>query len=86
MTLIIPNPGDKVTVRDRQLLEIMMGEDAPTKPGVVYEVLDPDGHSLELPNGLAVQVTWDRLNSGLKIPKAGATMWAFDISEIKVAT
>lgn len=86
MTILVPKPGDKVMVRDRALLENLMGEDAPTTPGTVSEVQTPDKHSLELPNGLAVQVSWDKLLKDGKISKKGATLWAFDISEVKVKT
>lgn len=84
MTILVPEPGDKVMVRSQELLESLLGENPPTTTGTVYEVLDPDDHNLELPNGLCVQVTWDRLNAGLKIPKSGVTLWSFDITEVKV--
>lgn len=83
-TLTVPLPGDKVEIRDRALLEEVLGEDAPTKPGVVYEVQKPDEHNLEIQFGLAVQVTWDRLKADGSIPKKGATLWAFGISEIRI--
>lgn len=85
MTLIVPNPGDKVQVREKQLLEELFGDEVPEGPGTVSRVDGPGEHQLELANGLAVQVSWDRLNKDGSVPKTKEVdLWAFDISEIKV--
>lgn len=84
ITLIVPEPGDKVIVRSRELLEQLFGDEIPEGPATVVEVLKPEEHQWEMEFGLAINVTWDRLNSKFKVPKAGATLWAFGLAEIKV--
>lgn len=82
--LRLPEPGDKVTVTDKALLTNIFGEGhEPDKPGVVLKV-ELDNPMYEFVGGYAIHATWDKLGPGLKIPKDGADLWAFGITEIKV--
>lgn len=85
-TLPIPQPLDKVVILDEELLVEIFGEnEIPSKPGVVYDLQEPSQHGLELPNGLGIRVTWDRLNKDGSVPKGkNADLWAFDISEVRL--
>lgn len=84
----IPVPGDKVIITDEVLLEKLFGEDIPEGPATVFSTLGPEDQKpkLELPNSLAIYVTWDRLTKQLQFPKGkeGET-WVFDISELRLA-
>jgi hypothetical protein len=83
----IPIKGDKVIVTDGDLLTQIFGEDVPAGPGTVYTTLMPEQQKLplELPNGLAIYVTWDRVTKQGNFPKGkdGET-WVFDIGELKL--
>lgn len=84
----IPVPGDKVIVTDEVLLKNLFGDDIPEGPGTVYQTIMPEKQKpkLELPNGLAIYVTWDRLNKKLQFPKGSeGETWVFDISELRMA-
>lgn len=86
-TIAVPEPGQLVRIRDRKLLLNIFGEEEqiPDEPGKVFRVDGPDDHNLEMPNGLAVQVTWDRLTKLSKIPKgAEVDLWAFDLAEVRL--
>lgn len=85
-TLPIPQPGDKCFVVNQDLLSEIFGEDeVPDKAGVVFDIQQPKQHGLELPNGLGVRLTWDRLNTDGTVPKGkNADLWAFDLTEIRL--
>jgi hypothetical protein len=87
INLTIPNPGDKVLVRDRDLLVSIFGDEVPEEPGKVFDMQMPEEHHLELRTGYGIRVTWDRLTSGVKIPKGKEIdLWTFDLSELRVVT
>lgn len=82
VTLVVPKPGQKVNVSDRELLENIFGDDVPDYPGVVYDVQTPDEHRLELRTGLGVRASWDLLKDGKTIRSGDVQVWTFDLLEL----
>jgi hypothetical protein len=76
-TIKMPKPGDKVRVKDLDVLFGIFGEKMPTKPAVVVKVFHPEDEEniWDFDHGWAIQVTWS---------KRSRVLWSFDICELEI--
>jgi hypothetical protein len=83
VTLVIPKPGDKIEVRDREVAEAVFGDEIPDYPGIVVDVQGQEEHGLELKTGIGIRVSWDQTKDR-KLRVGDITLWTFDLTEVEI--
>lgn len=85
VVLNVPRAGQKVKVKEEDVLEAIFGDNPPEAYGIVFDTQTPEEHNMELRSGLGVRVTWDKLTGKHKIPKGKQIeLWLFDLLELEV--